>query len=263
MTSCLYELFRNQYKRIFISQQIMFGISYFIQNPTLVDVSWEVNHMIIALGLSSKNFKSFKEMVKPTRLIGLGLTTIWAIRLGGFIFYNRIWNSHVDPRYKEISKRNKFNEAIFSFIQFQIQGVLSTISAIPLFYALKNSSRKLNSFNKLAIGFAFIGIIGEAIADYQLQTFKENRKDNSEILREGLFKNARHPNLFFELVFWTSIAAYGVNFNHLSSLFTFIGPVSLWAIMYYLTIPVTTLHMIKTKPNYEKVISETNVFCPF
>lgn len=241
----------------------MFGISYLIQNPTLVDVSWVLNHKIIALGLASKNFTSFQSILKPTRLILLSLTTIWAIRLGGFIFYYRIWNNHIDPRYKEISKKNTLNDTVFSFLQFQIQGILSTITAIPLFYALKNSSRKLNSFNKLAICFAVIGLIGEGIADNQLQKFKENRKDNTELFREGFFKNARHPNLFFELVFWTSIAAFGFNIKNPYSLFAFTGPMFLWAIMYYITIPITTNHLMKTKPDYDKVISETNIFYPF
>ena len=263
MPSLLYELFVKQYWRVFASQQLMFGISYYINNPTLIDVAWGFNHLIIGVGIASKGFTNFSNLFQKTNLIGLGLTSIWFIRLSGFIFYYRIINHYKDPRYKELANNRNMSEISFSFIQFQLQGILSTLTSIPLFYALKNGRRPLNLLNRFAIVTAILSILGEAIADYQLQRFKEMRKNNSEILRDGLFKKARHPNLFFELMFWTSIAAFGISVKNPFSLFAFSGPFILWGIVYFLTIPITTNHMIKTKPNYEKVIAETNMFYPF
>jgi steroid 5-alpha reductase family enzyme len=108
-----------------------------------------------------------------------------------------------------------------------------------------------------------MGVTGEAIADAQLQSWKDNRKPEEKIFREGLFKRARHPNLFFELVFWFGMSCYAVTTDDMNSFCAFIGPFVLWSAMYFVTIPITTKHMKKSRPNYDEIINETNVFLPF
>ena len=257
--ACLYDLFSKHYLKVAISQGVMWGISMIIANPTLVDVAWGFNHVIVGVSILSQNYPKYSY---PS-LIGGGLLLLWFIRLSGFLFYNRIYKEKfVDPRYEKMAEKRKMNKTAYYFIQFQLQGVLSTLTSIPLYFAL-SAGRSLSPLNYACIGIALIGIIGETIADQQLQNFKNNRKEGQELLREGLFKNARHPNLFFELVFWFGMAGFAVNFNSLGSLFAFAGPVLLWAIMKYLTIPITTKHMLRSKKNYDQVMKETNTFVPF
>ena len=259
----LYELFVNHYWRIFISQQIMFLISFSINNPTLIDVAWGFSHILTGLSIASKGFTDSSNLLQTTNLIGLTLTLIWFLRLSGFIFYYRIVNRYDDPRYKELAKKRNLNESVFSFIQFQLQGILAVLTSIPLYFALYNAKRGLNLLNYIAIGIALIAIYGEALADNQLQNFRHVRKSDKELFRGGLFKKARHPNLFFEILFWTSMAIFGISFDDVYTFLTLAGPVILWSIMYFLTIPITNKHMKKNKPDYEKVIAETNMFLPF
>ena len=42
-----------------------------------------------------------------------------------------------------------------------------------------------------------------------------------------------------------------------------IGPISLWAVVYLLSIPITEESMKKTRPNWEEDIKGTNAFLPF
>ena len=135
------------------------------------------------------------------------------------------------------------------------------ITSTPLYYVFMNNEK--NIFNYFGIVLCLIGILGEALADHQLQRHKDKRQKNNSVFREGLFKNARHPNLFFELVFWFGIGFIGFNKSNIFTLMSFGGPTFLWMIMYYLTIPITTRHMLKTKEDYKKVMTETNMFWPF
>ena len=255
---CIKTLFTQHYPKVFVSQTIFWLVSTYLKNPTLVDVAWGANHFVLGYSI----FSSQKELLKISpygNWIGMGLLAIWFLRLSGFIFYNRIWKRHVDPRYEDM-RRNK-NELIYYFFQFQLQGVLCVFTAIPLYYVLLKSS--MNIINWAGVALCIAGIIGEAQADNQIQKFKNTRTSSTDVFREGWFKYSRHPNLFFELCIWTGIAALAITPSNYCSFLALLGPTFLWAIMYYLTIPVTRRHMKKTKPNYDKVISETNVFWPF
>lgn len=249
--SLLGNLFINHYPKVLISQTIMWGISTLIKNPTLVDVAWGMNHFIVGYSIFGQN-------AKFNNIIALGLLTAWFLRLSGFLFYNRILKPYVDPRYEKLAERK--NKTLYYFFQFQLQGVLCMFTAIPLYYVFQVGS--FNILNYLGVALCIVGIVGESIADHQLQQFKNRRSDSNSVFREGLFKNARHPNLFFELVFWTGMALIGVNFSSACSALTFLGPFILWAVMNYLTIPITTKHM-KKKPNYREIMNETNKFWPF
>ena len=244
------------YPRVLIHQTLFWGSALFLfKNPTLVDVSWASGHFLIGLSLYMNSGQKF---FSPSTLM-MGLVTIWFLRLGGFIFYNRIYKSnHVDPRYEKLRKNR--NEFAFYLFQFQFQGILLTLTSIPLIYALQ-SNHSLNILNYAGILMCIVGIIGEAVSDQQLQNYKDNNITGSkEVFRGGLFKNSRHPNLFFELVFW-----FGVSFSSIhnfSSLFSLFGPCLLFLIMKYITIRVTEKHMMDTRPNYKEIIKETNMFLP-
>jgi len=257
--TCMYDLFAKHYLKVAISQVAMWGISTIISNPTLVDVAWGLNHVIIGVGILYQNYAK----LSLPGIIGSGLLFLWFLRLSGFLFYNRIYKEkYVDPRYEKLARKRDVNKTVYYFFQFQFQGILSTLTSIPLYFAL-NSARSLSGFNYLFVVTAIVGIIGEAIADNQLQNFKNNRKSSEELLRDGLFKKARHPNLFFELMFWFSMAGFAFNPSNYASLFAFVGAIFLWSIINFLTVPITTKHMLRSKKNYDQVIRETNKFVPF
>lgn len=119
--------------------------------------------------------------------------------------------------------------------------------------------------NIVSLGLVSVGIIGETIADNQLQSFKEKRKMRKTeeiILKTGLWKNCRHPNLFFELVTWIGFAAFGV--SNWPSFVAFSGPVFLYLIIDRLTVPLTTKTMRATRgQEYQEHIKNTNTYWPF
>jgi steroid 5-alpha reductase family enzyme len=241
------------------TQLILWLISYKIDNLTLVDVSWAFIHFLIGTRQATNNFKNLKNL-SPGNILGYTLLTIWFLRLSGFLFYTRIWNRHKDPRYTEMVKEYNIAEHLFSFFQFQFQGVLIAITAIPLYFMFIYEKSLLNYFAAVLVA---VGIIGQSIADFQLQTFKQNRKDDKDVYRGGLFKKARHPNLFFDLCIWTGFATFSVKFGKPDSYLAFLGPVFLWCLMNFVTIPITTKHMKLKRPGYEEVIKNTNKFIPF
>lgn len=98
------------------------------------------------------------------------------------------------------------------------------------------------------IGFVLVlvGLIGEGVADQQLDNFRK-KGIKGAILHSGLWTYSRHPNLFFELVVWIGFAVAGIH-NNAIELLGFVSVLVLWAIMKFLTIPITEEYMKKTRP---------------
>lgn len=74
------------------------------------------------------------------------------------------------------------------------------------------------------------------------------------LYRGGLWSKSRHPNLFFDLITWTGFAFAGLN-DYSVSFLGFLGPISLWAIEYYITIPITEQHMSDTRQNWNSYVA--------
>lgn len=268
MLSKLSSSFKTVLPKLAISQAIGWGVSVAIDNHTLVDVAWGLNHFIFAGVTATNNLTDFSLLKSnPRNVIGMLLISLWFTRLSGFLFKERIFKKHQDPRYAEMSKNRNMNNNLHTLMQFQLQGFMSLFTGFSinyLFSGTASASLALGPFGSIGLITCLIGIIGEAISDRQLQNFKNYNTVKGNTFRGGLFKYSRHPNLFFELVFWTGIAIYSINpANILASLPTFFGPLFLYFVMAKITIPITEAHMKKSRPDWDKIVSETNMFLPF
>jgi len=265
LISALKHLLFQQVPKLAITEAIFWLIAMKIDNPALVDVCWVVNHFIIGASIGTNNFSDPSLLFRGTKTaLNFTLLALWTLRLGGYLLTTRIIKPYVDPRYKDLAAKYKINKLGYFFIQFQFQGILSALTGIPLYYLFTDTSQEFTWTNYLGISLALTGLIGEAIADHQLYQFKQKRKDNKESFRGGLFKKSRHPNLFFELVFWSGMAVNAIDINNIGgTIYGLLGPFLLWGIMNFVTIPVTTAHMKKTKTDFNQYIQETNKFWPF
>ena len=256
-TDWLFEMWAWQYFRVVILMVVLWLIYLCIKNAALVDFGWVCNYFLLGCGLfalvaDSQNYKFY---------LFFALLVAWASRLGGYLLLTRICREHKDPRYEKISEE-KTNKALYFFINYQLQGFLATICASTLYFTFRRPD--YNNIYTIVIGSSItaIGVIGEAISDQQLWNYK-NRidKPRGTIFQEGLWKKSRHPNLFFELMVWFGFAITGINDNGIEVL-GFLGPTVLWAIMNFLTIPISEKHMYDTRPDYPDFVRRTNKFLP-
>lgn len=84
------------------------------------------------------------------------------------------------------------------------------------------------------------------------------------IFRGGIWKYSRHPNLFFEFLFWFGISFLGVREDPITAL-GFLAPIFLSLAVNGLTVPVTEKGMEKRrgKEEWEEYLRETNKYFPF
>lgn len=256
----LFELWAMQYWRVAALMFVMWLVYLIVKNAALVDFGWVLNHLLIGTGL----FALYVDIGAYKIYTFYGLLVCWACRLGGYLLITRVCKSYKDPRYEKMSEnKTKRAVAVFFLINYQMQGFLVVICGSTLYFTFRRTDYTNIYTFVVSIVLITTGIIGEAVADQQLHNHKKNKnKIHGAIFQKGLWKRSRHPNLFFELVTWFGFAVAGINDSGIEAL-AFVGPLVLWAIMNYLTVPISEKHMWDTRPTYSEFVKNTNKFLPF
>lgn len=136
--------------------------------------------------------------------------TIWATRLGSFLFARITAEDGKDSRFDSIrGSPPKFLVAFFAqatWVSLCLLPVLAvnsipatTLAALPL----------VTLTDIIGLSLYIGGITFEATADKQKSTWmqeKKEKKHSEEFLTRGLWGKSRHPNYFGESTLWTGIA---------------------------------------------------------
>lgn len=294
MSDFLYEMWVYQYPKCVLVMLVAWFCYLKTEIEVIVDFVWCLNHWIIgaSLVLQYTQYQDYSAWVL------LAVLTLWFVRLGGFLFFTRVMTGHKDKRYVAIALRAPEKKALLFFVQYQLQAFLVIWTASTLYWVFRGYQKLETTGIRwnfvVGVVISLFGIVMEMIADNQLENYKkmkaeqrqtkkvdgqkkqgsgqelvdskiEEKNDTdqfSNMLHSGLWKKSRHPNLFYELVTWFGFAVSGLNDYNISFM-AFLGPLTLWAIMYYLTIPLTERTMRKTRPNWNEWCARTNKLLPF
>ena len=182
-----------------------FVLSMFLKRNDIADVMWGPGVWLASVMYLWSSQATFG--TNPIGYLSCALIGVWAARLFWHIGDRFLRTDTEDGRYAAWRK----TWSLFylrSYLQvFLLQGILMTIVAMPtLSMTLYVSPGNYNS-PLVAIGLVIFcfGLIYEWTADYQLDDFKRNNKDDSGMLREGLWKYSRQPNYFGEICVWIGL----------------------------------------------------------
>jgi len=264
LLGALNQLFIHQLPKTLIVQFLFFLGYLVIKMPQFIDVSYAFSFLFTVFMIISKNLSDFSSFNDLKTMVFFGFILLWSIRLGGYIIYARLFPFQIDPRYVDLASFTK-HKKLFMLSQFFGQGVGTLVIALPLYFLFTQDSKEFTVSNILGLLISIFGFGLWTLADYQLYQFKKSVNwDRKKVFRGGLFKNARHPNLLGDIIIWTGLAVAGLDMSNLmGTIWGFVGPFTLWFVMNFFTIPATTRELMRTKPNYGKVIHQTNKFIPF
>jgi steroid 5-alpha reductase family enzyme len=169
-----------------------------INNAGVVDVFWSYNFPLVAIIYFLMGDGLFERKL----LIAL-MVVIWGMRLGIYLHIRVLGHIHdEDGRYKQlrIDWAPNFQTKIFWF--FQMQAVSNVFLSIPFLLASANASEQLHPLEFAGAAIWLLAIMGEGIADRQLQKFKSDKSNKGKACDVGLWGWSRHPNYFFEWCIW-------------------------------------------------------------
>lgn len=245
-----------------IGSCLIMALAFWIEQKTLssghIDSIWSLNVGFFGF-IAAIPFHNLRASIIAA------LIAIWAIRLGGHIFV-RTQKLPEDPRYSEIKKSWGKNAARNLFWFLQIQAICAFVLICAIRLGITKENQSLQAIDVIALMIAICGIIGEAIADNQLRNFKEKKPPKS-ICNIGLWKLSRHPNYFFEFVFWLGISFFALDFANfkLVSLLALSAPLMMYYLLNYASgIPPLESYMLKSRgKKFEEYMQKTRPFFPF
>lgn len=223
-------------------------------NPSIVDFFWPIGLMVSGL------IYLFSSLLTSRTLILAILLTIWSLRLAGYLWFTRLRFSHVDKRYIALSNQSKLNHSLGFFLNFQLQGLLIFIISLVFFFIAKSPASALSNIDVIAIMTILIGIIGESIADLQLQRFK--RDYPGRVCDVGLWNYSRHPNYFFDWLTWFGFTLFALQSTY--GYFSLISLAMLYIIFTRITGPMTERGSIQSRgAAYLEYQARTSMFMPW
>ncbi|MDH5427856.1 MAG: DUF1295 domain-containing protein [Nitrospirota bacterium] len=167
------------------------------RNASLADVGF-----CLAFGLIVFTCGMFAAGDLSRRVLISGMGLVYAFRLGRLLFLKRVWHQAEDSRYQTIRAKLGAWESVGIFGYFQLQGPASLFFAGLLCWVMNHPADGIRWWDGLGVLIFFVAIIGESIADRQLEVFRENPLNRGKALQTGLWRYSRHPNYFFESLHW-------------------------------------------------------------
>jgi steroid 5-alpha reductase family enzyme len=221
-----------------------------VKNAAIIDVFWGLN---IALIGSINLWPKDKEGLV---LLAFLLLITWACRLSLYLLLTRVIKGKKDTRYESMAAA--WPKKRIGFLkQYLLQGFLAWIIALPFFMLTPEGN--LTTANGFAAFCIIVGLFGESLADWQLYRYKKSpQKAYCDI---GLWRYSRHPNYFFECLLWFGFSLMGSSLG--LGLLSFLSIITLFCIMWFVTIPLTEQQSLKHRAGYKEYVTRTKTLIPF
>jgi steroid 5-alpha reductase family enzyme len=243
---------------VMIMMTILWIVSIFIKNASIVDLFWGMGFVLLAF------YYYFQTGGWETRkIILVVLVCLWGLRLFLYLAW-RNWGKGEDFRYRQFrQKYGPHRYWWFSFFQvFLLQGILMWLISAPLLGAQYYIGQaKLNILDVLGVLVWLIGITFEAGGDFQLSRFKANPQNKGKVLDTGLWKYTRHPNYFGDSCVWWG---YGLICLAGGSYIPVYGSILMTALIIRVSgVFLLERSLSQTKPEYRDYIKKTSTFFPW
>lgn len=228
------------------------------RNAGIVDVGWSAG-----VGLLAVFFAVTSTGGASRRLLIGGMLGGWALRLAVHLLMHRVWGQPEEGRYRNLRARwgEAANARFFWF--FQAQAILAWLFALPAFLVLHTRSGPLDWRDLLGLAIWLVAVVGELIADWQLERFKADPRQAGKTCRLGLWRYSRHPNYFFEWLHWWAYVAMA--WGSPWGLFTLAAPALMLLFLIKITgIPATEAQALRSRgEEYRRYQQTTSAFIPW
>jgi steroid 5-alpha reductase family enzyme len=223
----------------------------------LVDAAWAYG--VGALGVV---YATRADAPSGRRMLIALIIGFWAIRLGTMLL-RRILRMPEDGRYVQMIDAFGVNPAPKLFAFHMLQASWLFTFALPPYLAAENKAPWPAALDWVGCAIASIAVVGEGIADRQLTRFRDRAGNKGKVCKDGLWSWSRHPNYFFEWVFWWSFVAIG--WGGPLRYWTLLGPILMFVFLNRVTgIPFAEQQALRSRGEaYREYQQTTSAFFPW
>lgn len=144
-------------------------------------------------------------------VLASALLAAWSLRLVAHIG-RRSHGASDDPRYANLVAEwgRSWRSKLFGFLM--AQAAAGWVLALAVVASATNAALLPSLLDGAGLAIAAIALLGEATADRQLAQWRRTAPHNG-ICNVGLWQRSRHPNYFFEWLYWCSWPLLAVNLD--------------------------------------------------
>jgi len=214
----------SHYGWLIVAVYAWFTIAYLLclktDNATWADVAWGSSLPLITVLTTWALWPSLE--LAPLTIALIALPTLMYIRLGGYILWRVVTHPEKeDPRYTRFKEQVKGNVPLGLAWAYALQATLMLVMMMPWFAFMRNVAvdpaqlAQLGWLPWACIALIVLAFAGETLADTQLARFKAQQaslpqQQRQSVFQSGLWGVSRHPNYFFQWLFWCAIAGLGM-----------------------------------------------------
>lgn len=226
--------------------------SSIFENASIYDPYWSLAPMVVVVALLPAH---------RITLYGIFLAVVvilWGVRLTANFAYNFTSLEYQDWRYTMLEEKCG---AFYPFVNLLgihlVPTLVVYLCTLPVAYALEFSVEG-NVLSYVALVLSVVGIALEGVADVEMHIYRKTK--TTPFIRQGLWKNARHPNYLGEILMWWGI---GVSLLCATSLFWMpIGAIVNTALFLFISIPMADKRQAK-KEGFVEYKAKTRSLFPF
>lgn len=232
------------------------GALYF-NKMSLVDVVWT-----IGMGGGALLIFSQIETITLRSILVLVLILLWSTRLSYHLIKNRVLKSEEDPRYVRLIEHSGRSWRLVFGVLFIAQAFLVWLFLHPINASMAHNAIGFGIHDILAFVLGILALSAESLSDAQLNKFRSLESNRGQVCKVGLWRYTRHPNYFFEWVFWWSFVVFALGSNLIFT--ALLGPVVMYLFLRYISgVPFAEMSSLESRGEaYRKYQNETSVFFP-
>ena len=202
--------------------------------------------------------------VAPRQWMVAALIGVWSLRLGLHIA-TRVARSGEDARYAQMRRDwgARFQDRMAVFAPAQ------AVVSVPLVGAIMLAARRpapLGPGDLLGVVVLAGAVLGEGVADHQLESFKADPANRGRVCDVGLWAWSRHPNYFFEWLGWLAWPAMAIDPSGAwpAGWLSLVAPLTMWLLLNFLSgVPPLEAHMLRSRGEaFEAYQRRTSAFFP-
>jgi steroid 5-alpha reductase family enzyme len=237
---------------------VLWLVSLALKNSSIVDIFWGLGFVIAAWTYFSLTPEGFA----ARKLLLVGLTTVWGLRLTIYILW-RNWGKAEDFRYRKWREEAGPSWWWKSFLRvFLLQGVLMWIISTPLLAAqFAAAPDRLTVLDYLGVLVWLVGFFFESTGDLQLVRFKADPANKGRVMDRGVWRYTRHPNYFGDSAQWWGF--YLLAAAAQSGWWTIFSPILMTFFLMRVSGVVLLEKTLSSRPGYEEYIHRTSAFFPW
>ncbi|HSW13558.1 MAG TPA: DUF1295 domain-containing protein [Solimonas sp.] len=241
---------------VFVFISLAWVVQWRTRNAGIVDAVWSWS-----LGFLGALYALLGSAPAPQRaLLGL-MAALWGLRLGTHLFL-RNHGKPEDRRYKKF-RDGWGDKADFNFyFFFHFQTLFAMLLSAAFLVAAFNPAPLAAGWLALAAAIWLLSVLGEGIADRQMERFRGNPANRGQVCRDGLWRYSRHPNYFFECLHWLAYLPLAIGSSWWWA--ALVSPLVMWWLLMKMSgIPILEAHMAASKPGYAEYMRTTSALIPW